>query len=47
MKKNLCLIITIIGSLFLGGLISYYIFNKETTITKLPLTIITGMAISM
>ena len=36
MKKNLCLIITIIGSLFLGGLISYYIFNKETTITKLP-----------
>ena len=36
MKKNLYLIITIIGSLFLGGLISYYIFNKETTITKLP-----------
>lgn len=36
MKKNLYLVLAIIGSLFLGGLISYYIFNKETTITKLP-----------
>lgn len=36
MKKNLCLILTIIGILFLGGLISYFIFNKENSLIKLP-----------